>query len=108
MACTVLITAHAEHDLEAIHEYISEHDSPKNAKYVLGRLMALVEKLSSRPERGAVPVELRSLGMTEFCQLYFKPYRVAYRIAGNQVIIYLIADGRQEMQLLLARRLLGG
>jgi toxin ParE1/3/4 len=104
---TVFITSHAEHDLEAIHEYIAQHDSPKNAKYVLDRLSVIVEKLSSMPERGTVPVELRSLGMTEFRQLYFKPYRVIYRISENQVIIYLVADGRQDMHSLLARRLLG-
>jgi toxin ParE1/3/4 len=107
MRYTVFITAHAEHDLEAIYEYIAEHDSPKSAKYVLDRLSAIVEKLSSMPERGAVPVELRPLGMTDFRQLYFKPYRVIYRISGNQVIIYLVADGRQDMHSLLARRLLG-
>lgn len=107
MRYTVFITAHAEHDLEAIYEYIAEHDSPKNAKYVLDRLSAIVEKLSSMPERGAVPAELRPLGMTDFRQLHFKPYRVIYRISGNQVIIYLVADGRQDMHSLLARRLLG-
>ncbi|MDE2250983.1 MAG: type II toxin-antitoxin system RelE/ParE family toxin [Gammaproteobacteria bacterium] len=108
MGYTVLMTAHAEHDLEAIHEYIAEHDSPKNAKYVLDRLSVVVDKLSTMPERGAVPPELRALGMTDLRQLYFKPYRVIYRIAENRVIIYVIADGRQDMHLLLARRLLGG
>jgi len=108
MAYAVFLTADAERDLEAIHEYIAEHDSQKNAKYVLDRLSAVVEKLSSMPERGAVPPELRPFGVTEFRQLYFKPYRAIYRIAEDQAIIYLVADGRQDMQSLLARRLLGG
>ena len=34
-------------------------------------------------------------------------YRLIYRITGSQVIIYLIADGRRDMQSVLARRLLG-
>jgi toxin ParE1/3/4 len=108
MGYTVFLTADAEHDLEAIHEFIAERDSPKSAKYVLERLSAVVEKLSAMPERGAVAPELRSLGMTDFRQLYFKPYRIIYRMADHQVIIYVIADGRQDMQSLLARRLLGG
>jgi toxin ParE1/3/4 len=108
MAYAVLLTAAAEHDLAAIYDYIAEHDSPKSAGYVLDRLSEVAEKLSAMPERGAIPPELRSLGMTEYRQLYFKPYRVIYRVAENQVIIYLIADGRQDMQALLARRLLGG
>jgi toxin ParE1/3/4 len=32
---------------------------------------------------------------------------VIYRVADNRVIIYLIADGRRDMQSVLARRLLG-
>jgi hypothetical protein len=38
----------------------------------------------------------------------FKPYRVIYRITGRQVVIGLIADGRRDMQSVLAKRLLGG
>uniref|UniRef100_A0A2X0QVS7 Plasmid stabilisation system protein, potential toxin ParE n=1 Tax=Candidatus Nitrotoga fabula TaxID=2182327 RepID=A0A2X0QVS7_9PROT len=31
-----------------------------------------------------------------------------YRVTERKVIIYLIADGRREMQSVLSRRLLGG
>jgi len=58
--------------------------------------------------RGSPPKELRALGDKEFRQVFFKPDRLIYRIAEQQVIIYLIADGRRDMQTLLARRLLGG
>ncbi len=30
-----------------------------------------------------------------------------YRVAGRRVYVYLIADGRREMQTLLTRRLFG-
>jgi toxin ParE1/3/4 len=33
---------------------------------------------------------------------------VVYRVIGNQVFIVLIADGRRDMQSVLARRLLAG
>jgi toxin ParE1/3/4 len=33
---------------------------------------------------------------------------VIYRVFGDRVFIHLIADGRRDMQTLLARRLLGG
>jgi toxin ParE1/3/4 len=108
MRYEVFVTVGAEHDLEAIYEYIASHDSPKSAAYVLDRLSRVIDKLSSFPERGTVPPELRPLGTIEFRQLYFKPYRVIYRIEKNQVIIYVIADGRQSMQALLSRRLLAG
>ena len=103
----VLLTEGAEQDLEAIHDYISGFDCVANANYVLDKLMDVVESLSKFPERGSYPKELVSLGIKEYRQTFFKPYRVIYRVAGSQVIIYLIADGRRDMQSVLARRLLG-
>jgi toxin ParE1/3/4 len=97
----------AEQDLEAIHDYISEFDCVANANHVLDELMEVVKSLSRFPERGSYPKELVSLGIKEYRQTFFKPYRVIYRITGSQVIIYLIADGRRDMQSVLARRLLG-
>lgn len=103
----VLLTKGAEQDLEAIHDHISEFDCVANANHVLDELMAVVESLSTFPERGSHPKELIGLGIREYRQTFFKPYRVIYRVAGSQVIIYLIADGRRDMQSVLARRLLG-
>jgi toxin ParE1/3/4 len=103
----VLLTEGAEQDLEAIHDYISEFDCLANANYVLDELMQVVENLSKFPERGSYPKELVALGIKEYRQSLFKPYRVIYRITGSQAIIYLIADGRRDMQSVLARRLLG-
>lgn len=103
----VLLTEGAEQDLEAIHDYISEFDCVANANYVLDELMDVVESLSKFPERGSYPKELVGLGIKEYRQTFFKPYRVIYRVTGNQVLIYLIADGRRDMQSVLARRLLG-
>lgn len=107
----VLLTAGAEQDLEAIYDYIAEFDSVVSAQYVLDQLMGVVEKLSKFPERGSYPKELASLGIKEYRQVSFKPWRVIYRVieskARGQVVIYLIVDGRRDMQSVLARRLLG-
>lgn len=103
----VLLTEGAEQDLEAIHDYISDFDCVANANYVLDELQDVVERLSKFPDRGSYPKELVGLGIKEYRQTFFKPYRVIYRITGSQVIIYLIADGRRDMQSALARRLLG-
>ncbi len=104
----VLITEGAEQDLEALFDYIAEHDCRANAEYVLDELMVVVDSLRTHPERGAYPKELSALGMREYRQLHFKPYRVIYRISGQRGYIYLIADGRRDMVSLLSRRLLGG
>jgi toxin ParE1/3/4 len=103
----VIFTTGAEQDLEAIHDYIAEFDCPANADRVLDQVAEVVESLAHFPERGSYPQELAALGIKEYRQTAFKPYRVIYRVSGDQVLIYLIADSRRDLQALLARRLLG-
>jgi len=92
--------------LESIHDYIAEFDCVANANYVLDQLTKVVESLVRYPERGSYPKELVALGIKEYRQTSFKPYRVIYRVIGSQILIYLIADCRRDMQSVLARRLL--
>ncbi len=108
MRFAVLLTEDAEQDLEDLYAYIAKFDSPKNADYVLERLLEVTGNLATSPERGSQPKELRSLGIQEYRQVFFKPYRVIYRVLDKKVVIYVIADGRRDMQSLLSRRLLGG
>ena len=100
------LTEDTQRDLEELHEYITEFDSPGNADSVLTRVLEVVENLATFPERGTHPKELLVLGIREYRQTFFKPYRVIYRVIGKRVYIYLIADGRRDMQSLLSRRLL--
>jgi toxin ParE1/3/4 len=104
----VVITEDAENDLEDIVTYIAKHDSPRAAQYVLSRILDIADSLTAVPSRGTSPKELRALGDQEYRQVFFKPYRLIYRIVEQQVVIYVITDGRRDLQSLLARRLLGG
>ena len=106
MTFAVLWLAGAERDLEEIADYIAEHDSPASARHVVEKILASAQSLSRFPEAGSYPHELAGLGNHEFRQVFFKPYRLIYRIAGKKVYVYLVADGRRDMQSLLARRLL--
>jgi toxin ParE1/3/4 len=108
MRFEVLITHDAERDLEDIYSYIAEYDSQQHADHVLDRLVEVAEGLAISPERGSQPKELRALGIQEYRQALFKPYRVIYRVIDRRVIVYIIADGRRDMQSLLSRRLLKG
>lgn len=103
----VFLTAGAEQDLESIYDYIADNDGQGKADHVLDRLQEVVEKLAFFPERGAYPKELLALGLREYRQTAFKPYRLIYRVIDRSVYIHLIVDGRRDMQSLLARRLLG-
>jgi toxin ParE1/3/4 len=106
MRYQVFLTEDAQRDLEELHEYLTESDSPASAASVLERVLEVAENLATFPERGSYPKELLALGIREYRQTFFKPYRVIYRLIGNRVSIYLIADGRRDMQALLFRRLL--
>ncbi len=58
------------------------------------------------PERGNTPKELRDLGITEYREVHYKPYRVIYRIFGEKAVVYCVIDGRRDMESLLKRRLI--
>jgi len=108
MPCTVFLTADAAGDLEELYNYIALHDAdaPGKAEQVLARIEKILSSLSESPERGTYPKELLALGIREYREIFFKPYRVIYQVIGNKVHVLLIVDGRRDMQTLLQRRLL--
>jgi toxin ParE1/3/4 len=102
----VLLTEGAVHDLEDLYDYISAHDSPAKADYVLDSIEKKLNDLLQFPERGSIPFELDEFGIREYRQVVFKPYRIIYRLIDDNVYVYLIVDGRRDMQGLLVRRLI--
>jgi len=106
MPYKISLTNSAARDLEELDTYITQNDSPAAAEYVLGKIEEKINSLSEFPERGVYPQELSSLGIRDYRELFFKPYRIIYRIIKNTVYIYLIVDGRRDVQTLLNRRLL--
>jgi len=106
MAFAVFLTNDAARDLDELYDYITLHDAPQKADYVLGQIQRAFSRLSKFTERGAHPKELLALGILEYREIFFKPYRIIYRVMDKNVYVLLIADGRRDMQTLLQRRLL--
>jgi len=106
MAFDVLLAVDATRDIEDIYRYIAAHDDIVNADRVLLALEDMIAALADFPQRGNVPKELMSIGITDFREVHFKPYRIVYRINGNQVVVYCAVDGRRDMQSFLQRRLI--
>lgn len=75
---------------------------------MLEQIEGVFSKGNEHPERGSFPKELVAIGIREYREIHFKPYRIVYRIMDARVFVYLIVDGRRDMQALLLRRLLGG
>ena len=106
MPFKVLLTSDAARDLDALYYYIALHDAPRKADCVLEQIEKAFSKLSKFPERGAYPKELLAIGIREYREIFFKPYRIIYRVMGKNVYVLLVVDGRRDMQSLLQRRLL--
>jgi len=106
MPFTVLLTNDAARDLDELYDYIALHDAPRKADYILEQIEKAFSKLSEFPERGAYPKELLTIGIREYRDIFFKPYRIIYRVMDKDVYVLLIVDGRRDMLSLLQRRLL--
>jgi toxin ParE1/3/4 len=106
MRFKVLLTNDAARDLDELYDYIALHDAPRKADHVLEQIEKAFSKLSEFPERGAYPKELLALGIREYREVFFKPYRIIYRVMDKNVYVLMIVDGRRDMQSLLQRRLL--
>jgi len=104
MAFEVRFTVGARNDLRALHSSIAKNDSVENADYVAREIVRAALTPRELPRRGTHPPELLKRGNRSYRQIFFKPYRILYRIRGKTVFIAVIADGRRDMASLLARR----
>jgi len=107
MSFAVFLTNDAAGDLDELYDYIALHDAPQKADHVLKEVERAFSRRSEFPERGVRPKELMALGIREYREVLFKPYRIIYRVMDKNVYVLLIADGHRDMQTLLQRRLIG-
>lgn len=106
MPLGVILTDDAARDLGDIYDYIALYDVPGRADHVLEQIGKVFNSLSGNPKRGVYPKELLALGLLDYREVFFKPYRIIYRVIAQNVYVLVIADGRRDMQTLLQRRLL--
>ena len=106
MNCTVYIVADAEQDMVAIYDYIALTDLLEKTEYVLENIGKKCFGLSEFPNRGHFPPELERIGIYEYREIHFKPYRIIYQVIDSKVYIHCVLDGRKELQKLLEKRLL--
>jgi toxin ParE1/3/4 len=104
----VQLSRKARADLDSICRYLAENHSSELADRWLDDFLRLIDSLERVPERGSIPKELEAIGTRRYRQLLLLllPYRLFYRIVGDEVTITLIADGRRDMTALFEQRLL--
>ncbi|MBX2977293.1 MAG: type II toxin-antitoxin system RelE/ParE family toxin [Ignavibacteriaceae bacterium] len=102
----VNIVSSAEEDLFEIYQYVFFNDSEEKAEILYSRLYEKCLSLQEYQNRGHVPPELNLLGIDDFQELHYKPYRIIYQIVEKGVFIHCVLDGRRDMQKLLHERLM--
>jgi len=102
----VFLARDAEDDLADLHDYVSESDSRDRADALIDKIEKAVQSLSILPKRGHPPPELDRIGVLDFREIHVEPTRIIYEVAGRDVIVHAVFDGRRDLQDLLARRLL--
>jgi len=106
MRYRVLVVADAEDDIFDIYRYVLSADGRDRATYVMEKLYKACQSLSSMPRRGHRPAELERIGVRDYLEVHFKPYRIVYQVVGSKVFVHCVLDGRRAVQDMLERRLL--
>ncbi len=101
----VLWTRTASGDLAEIIDFIAG-DSPDRAPKILDGIESAAGKLDVMPLRGRVVPELAVFGIRNYRQIVYSPWRIIYRIAGREVFVLTVLDGRRHLEDLLLARLL--
>jgi toxin ParE1/3/4 len=102
----VIVDDEAEDDLFEIYSYVALNDSVERADKLYSSIRHTCYKLKTLPLRGNIPSELFEIGVTDYRELHFKPYRIIYSVESTTVYIHCILDGRRDIQTILQERLL--
>jgi len=102
----VLLLDIAENDIDEIYSYVKRHDSGEKAEKLSRNIEQAILSLHTSPLRGHYPPELERIGVLEYREVFFKPYRIIYEVAGGSVFIHCVLDGRRDLRDILQQRLL--
>jgi len=102
----VYIISDAEEDIIDIYNYVLINDSEEKSETLLRKIEETCMSLKKYPNRGHVPPELKRVGVYNYKEIHFKPYRIIYEVTGSIVTVHCVLDGRRSLQALLEYRLL--
>jgi len=102
----VFLIATAEKDIDELYRYVRRNDSAEKADRLSQNIEQVILNLHTSPLRGHYPPELERLGVLEYREVFFKPYRIIYEVAGASVFVHCVLDGRRDLRDILQQRLL--
>ena len=101
----VILTDHANKDLEVIYQHYLRHVDDQLASKLLSEIDDAILLLSTQPLLGHLPLELSFSG--EDClELLTKSFRLIYRLENNSVTIVMVLHQKQSVVKAASARLL--
>ena len=99
-------TSVAKDDLRLIVDYLSL-DNPTKADEVIQLIRVQTQKLQELPARGRIVPELRFCGVLLYRELIVSPWRIIYRIDGENIWVLAVIDSRRNVEDILLERFIG-
>jgi len=93
-------------DLDDILDLVVEREGLDRALALYDALRRRVAELSRFPRRCRYVPELKAIGLSEIRESIDPPYRLMFRLAGDQVILLGVLDSRRDLEALLVQRAL--
>lgn len=93
----------AEKDLKNLIEYVAE-ESPQNALKRLTEIRQNASGLYTLPERGRVAPELEDQGIPLYRERIIAPWRLIFRISGQEIFVLSVIDSRRNVEDILLKR----
>jgi toxin ParE1/3/4 len=98
----------AKADLVEIISYIKEAAGPKTAKQVYDRIKEKISKCGDYPEGYRLVPELQEIGVLEYREIIETPWRIFFRVAGDEIRIISVIDGRRNVEDILYKKVMEG
>ena len=98
-------TTSAVFDLHQIIQYISSQN-PLSAKKIFQGIKIRAKNLQKNPRRGRFVPELKAHSILNYQEIFYKPWRIIYRIDEEKVFIFAVIDGRRDLEDILLERLI--
>ncbi len=102
----VLFDIEAENDLFEIYSFVAFNDPVEKADVLFSALRKTCYKLTSFPLRGHIQPELAEIGVKDFREIHYKPFRIIYSVGNKHVFVHCVLDGRRDIQTILKERML--
>jgi addiction module RelE/StbE family toxin len=101
----VNVSKNAKNDLREIIKYISKNN-PMNAFSISEKIEKRIKSLEKNPEKGGYVPELLKHNIKDYRQLIESPWKIIYKIEGNDVNVLVIIDSRRNTQDILVEKLI--